>query len=211
MRQNHLILIIAILSIFQLNCRKAITGKIFSTDLVTSDPPIQEMINEDQSFFISNKYGKFKITPIADYSISSKVVSTENYSSGWEAVLAPVDLALVWGLLSREKYKKGIKYSQRNRWYYYRYRGDFPLDNEYIISHSSNNHIIPASYNLRLALKEIKIGDKVKIDGALVRVDGNINKRSVFWKSSLRRNDSGGGSCELIYAETIRINNKLFR
>ncbi len=192
-------------------CKKAIPGKTFDNLPLISDSPFQELIYEDQTFILKNRSGTFKIIPLAKYSITAKVVSTENYYSGWSASLSPVDLALVWGKLAENKYKKGIKFSQRGRWYYFHYEAGYPIDKNYIIKHSSNNHIVPADLNIRLALKEIKKGDIVEISGMLIRIDGTTKKGNVFWKSSLGRDDSGGGSCELIYAETIRINKKLFR
>lgn len=192
-------------------CNEAVVGDLKYDDLNTNNPPVQERIDEDQSFIIKNNKGSFKIIPLADYSITAKVVSVKSYSRKWESSLSPVDLALVWEDLVDENMEDHIKYKQRGRWYYYRYKAGCPVDNNYIISHSSNNHIIPASDNLKLALKQIRAGDIVKIKGALVRIEGSVSRGNVFWNSSVRRDDTGGGSCEIIYAETIRINNNLYR
>ncbi|MEN8154482.1 MAG: hypothetical protein ABFR75_10710 [Acidobacteriota bacterium] len=202
------VLLFAILSA---SCNKAVVGDIKNDNLSTNDPPFQERIDENQSFVIKNRKGSFTIIPVADYSITSKVVSVKSYSGKWESSLSPVDLALIWGDLVNKKVDSHIKYSQRGRWYYYRYSTGCPVDNSYIISHSSNNHIIPANSNLELALKQVRPGDIVKIEGALVRIKGNTERGNVFWNSSLRRDDTGGGSCEIIYAETIRINKNLYR
>ena len=202
---------VILLVLFSLFCNKAIVGELKYDDLNTDDPPIQERIDDNQNFVIKNKKGSFKIIPFADYSIIAKVVSVKSYSRKWESSLSPVDLALVWGELVNKKMEDYIKYSQRGRWYYYRYKAGCPVDNNYIISHSSNNHIIPASDNLKSALKQIRAGDIVKIRGALVRIEGSTARGNVFWNSSTRRDDTGGGSCEIIYAEIIRINNNLYR
>jgi hypothetical protein len=50
------------------------------------------------------------------------------------------------------------------------------------------------------ALEAIRPGQQVRIDGWLIRIDdGNWH-----WISSLRRDDSGNGACELVYACAIR-------
>ena len=173
--------------------------------------PEQELIINPEPIVVSNDSGKFIITPVAEYSISARVVSTRSYKGKWTASLSKIDLALVWGKLSDKKMDKFISYKQRNRWYFYRYSPEFPLDNIYIITHSSNNHIIPSNYNLSLALKEISKNDLVEIKGYLVNVSGFSGRKKVFWTTSKSRNDSGDRSCELVYAKTIRINDKIFR
>ena len=49
------------------------------------------------------------------------------------------------------------------------------------------------------ALRRIERGDRVRIDGWLVQVEGEDWR----WRSSLTRDDSGGGACELVYACSI--------
>jgi len=205
------ILLISSLLLITLSCEKAIVSKLVSGKPSSEKDPEQELIINPEPIFISNDSGKFTITPVAEYSISARVVSTRSYSGKWTASLSKVDLALVWGKMSDQSMDKFISYKQRNRWYYYKYSPEFPLDNNYIITHSSNNHIIPSNYNLSLALKEIRKNDIVEIKGYLVKISGFWGKKKVFWGTSTSRNDSGDRSCELIYAKTIRINDRMFR
>lgn len=101
------------------------------------------------------------------------------------------------------EYQKGIKYSQSNRWYHYTYNKDFPLPRSYIYKHSANVHIIPANENITKGLKQIKKNDKVYLEGFLVYVKGKLKNRPGQWKSSLKRNDTGPGSCEVLYLKKI--------
>jgi hypothetical protein len=176
----------------------------------TSVDPIQEFLNEDQPFSLERGKNSFNLKPVAQYHISARVVSTRSYSRGWESSLSPVDLALVWGELGSKKHDRHISYRQRNRWYYYRYSGGFPFSREYIINHSCNNHMIPATDNIRRALKTIRKNDLVAIEGYLVNVTGRIGGRDVWWSTSTSRSDSGDHSCEIIYAEKLRINNQVY-
>ncbi len=193
------------------SCEKAIVSNNISGKLNTIDDPEQELIEDGNKIIVNNDSGRFSITPVATYNISARVVSSKLYSRNWTASLSPVDLALVWGRLADHEMDNFISYKQRNRWYFYKYSKDCPVDNNYIISHSSNNHIIPASYNLTLVLKSIKKNDNVSIEGYLVRIEGYSKNRKVNWGTSLTRNDSGDRSCELIYAKTIRVNERVYR
>ncbi len=211
MNLKRCLLLIIILVITSFCSKKAIPGKNFLDQIEISTLPLQEKVIDNERIIIRNKFGRFTLNPIFSYKISAKVVSATSYGSGWQGEFAPVDLALVWGLLAKNKFSRGIRYSQRNRWYYYNYEYDYPLSKEYIINHSANNHLIPSSYNLRLAIEAIRKGDRVTIDGILINMLGSARGREVYWNSSTRRSDSGDSSCELIYVKSIRINNKLFR
>jgi hypothetical protein len=208
--------IISTLSIFCIlmlfiSCQKPAVSRVESETIDASEDPLQENISDDQSFSKTTKKGTFTIKPVADYRIAARVVGTESYSRGWESSLSPIDLALAWGELANSEYDRYISYSQRGRWYYYRYTADCPFDNNYIINHSCNNHIIPASENLRLALKTINTGDLIVIEGCLVNIDGVVDGRKCWWNTSTSRSDSGDHSCEIIYAEKIRIYDKVYQ
>jgi hypothetical protein len=73
---------------------------------------------------------------------------------------------------------------------------DPPLPLDEIIRSSANMHMIPADPRVAAQLHGIRRNDRVRIDGWLVRIDADDGWR---WTSSLRRDDSGGGACELVY------------
>jgi hypothetical protein len=195
---------------FIISCSQPTVIRHETDPIDTSVDPIQEFLNEDQSFNLEREKNSFNLKPVAQYVISARVVSTRSYSHGWESSLSPVDLALVWGELGSKKHDRYISYRQRNRWYYYRYSEGFPFPREYIINHSCNNHMIPATDNIRRALKTVKKNDLVSIEGYLVNVTGKIRGRDVWWSTSTSRSDSGDHSCEIIYIEKIRINDRVY-
>jgi len=51
-------------------------------------------------------------------------------------------------------------------------------------------------------LKAVKPGDTVRIRGYLVQVEGKDGWR---WRSSLTRDDTGGGACELIFIQELDV------
>jgi hypothetical protein len=147
---------------------------------------------------------------MAEYQLAGKVVSKETYSYGWESEISPLDLAIAWGSLAEPEHEKYISFSQRNRWYFYEYKPGSPFDHSYIISHSSNNHIIPATENISHALRTIRKNDKVVLEGFLVNVKGTYKGGEVYWNTSFTRKDTGNGSCELIYVTKARIGSDVY-
>ncbi len=140
------------------------------------------------------------LKPLAGFSIDARVLSREDYRFGREAGFSPTDLALGWSRMREEAVIARLEISQSGRWYRYRWQGEPPLPLDEIIRSSANMHMIPANDLVAAELDRIKPGDNVRIDGWLVRIDGD---EGWHWQSSLRRDDSGGGACELVYACSI--------
>jgi hypothetical protein len=62
-------------------------------------------------------------------------------------------------------------------------------------------HLIPADAEVAREMAKVDADDRVRIDGWLVQVEAGDGWR---WRSSLRRDDSGGGACELVYVCAVR-------
>ena len=179
-------------------------------EIDTSQDPVQAPYKPDEPIVREIKNGQITITPIAAYKICGVVVGRGTYSSGWDGEISPVDLAIAWGRLAEPECSRYVTYSKGYRWYFYQYKPESPFDNSYIISHSSNNHIIPASENVRRAVKAVKKKDKVILEGFLVNLKGTYNGQPVAWNTSLSRADGGNGSCELFYVSKVRIDTKVY-
>jgi hypothetical protein len=137
------------------------------------------------------------LTPLAGFSLDARVLSRHDYGSGREAAFSPTDLALGWERMRDEAVLSRLTISQSSRWYRYRWQGDPPLPPAEIARSSANMHIIPSSPEVAAALRGLRRDDAVRIDGWLVRVDAPDGWR---WTSSLSRDDSGAGACEVVYA-----------
>jgi hypothetical protein len=164
--------------------------------VIASQQPLQNSTNS--SNFDFNGY---KITPLESFQIEARVLATERYSIGREADLSPVDLALGWGKMSDEAILSKIKISQSNRFYYWRV-DEFPIPRREIETQSANMHMIPADAQIEKTLKSIRPGQLVKLSGDLVQVNASDGWH---WKSSLTREDTGAGACEVIYVKTISV------
>ena len=191
-------------------CSRPTLSGIDLDKIDTSQDPIQKSCTSDEPIVRECKSGRFTIIPVAEYRMSGVVVGRESYSSDWDGELSPIDLAIAWGKLTEPEIGRYITYSQGSRWYHYQWREGMPVDPSYIVSHSSNNHVIPANENIRRAVKTIRRKDRVVLKGFLVNLNGTVKGRAVTWNTSLSRTDSGGGSCELFYVSRVRIETKVY-
>lgn len=205
----YLILSILLLT-FVIGCEKPqVTSEDF-TEIDVSQEPSQDKYTAGDRIIKKNKDTEFIITPVAEYKIAALVVSKKSYHDGWHAEIAPVDLALAWGKMAESGYDKYISYSQSDRWYVYEYEEESPFDDYYVITHSSNNHIIPADENIYKAIRSLKKKERVLLEGFLVNVKGRYKGEDFWWNSSSTRKDSGDGSCEVFYVKKVRIGTKVY-
>lgn len=166
--------------------------------ILVPETPEQESVAAATPFRLDD----FVITQRAAFRIRARVLSRENYYLGEEAELSPVDLALGWGVMSDQALLDRIEISQGSRWYFTRYDLPAPISDQAIIRNSGNMHIIPANDWVRDKLGDVRAGDIIQARGSLVDVDQDSG---FYWRTSLTRNDSGGGSCEIFYVEQLYI------
>jgi hypothetical protein len=142
----------------------------------------------------------YQITPLADFSLQARVLNFQKYSSDKEAELSPIDLALGWGPMSQNSVISKVEISQKGRWYFWR-TDNFPIPREEIETNSANMHIIPADDDLKKKLMLIQKDNIIELQGYLVE----CSQRNWNWKSSLTRDDTGTGACEIIYITDFKI------
>lgn len=143
----------------------------------------------------------YRILPLADFRVAARVLSKKKYYFGRESDLAPIDLALGWGPMSDEAVLEKIKIRQSNRFYFWSAE-QFPIPRKQIETHSANMHLIPSDREVLGRIKDVRTGDVVYFSGYLVQAAGADGWR---WRSSLSRNDTGSGACEVIYVEKFDI------
>jgi len=168
-----------------------------SPGVLVAEKPVQ--VNLQPSGFMLDEY---HITRRARFEIRARVLSSESYYLNREADLSPLDLALGWGVMSDQAVLDRIEVSQGNRWYYTRYEMPPPLSDEQIISNSGNMHMIPATGDIGKSLQELRIGDIIFLSGYLVDVD---HDSGWHWRTSMSREDTGGGACEIVYVESLAV------
>jgi hypothetical protein len=211
-RKGVIVLVAAVLLFFIYKVATRPSGVVTNEKISSAEEPFQEELESDISP-ISFQSGGFqwKITPKAEYQIAARVLRTESYWTGWQSSLSPVDFALGWADLAQEDVDQWISWSQNNRWYFFQWEEGSPYRNDYIISHSANIHIIPANKNIESAALQIDRNDQVLLEGLLVDVDGEKTGENHWWRSSTSRNDTGDGSCELLYLQRVVVDGKEYR
>lgn len=143
----------------------------------------------------------YSITPLQPFELSARVLGREDYRFDRGAAVAPTDLALGWGPMADPQVLAQIHITQGNRWYRWRV-SEFPIPRRDIEIHSTNMHLIPATPEVAQTLAAIDPGQTIRLSGQLVRVDGSDG---FTWLSSLSREDTGEGACELIWVEDLAI------
>jgi hypothetical protein len=167
--------------------------------LTNSAQPLQSAVEGRLAPF---RFGEATVTPLAGFSIEARVLSRENYYFGRDSDYSPTDLALGWGPMSAPGLAQKLHVRQGGRWYRYGWSSEGPpLPLNQIISNSANMHMVPADASVARSLEKIDAGDMVRVDGWLIRIDGD---QGWHWQSSLTRSDSGSGACELVLVCTIQ-------
>ena len=190
--------------------RPRISSEEFN-EIDVSQEPEQNQFKSKKSIILKIAGdSEFTINPVAEYKIAAILVGKKCYRDNWRGKVAPVDLVLVWGKLAEPESDKYISYSQHDRWYFYENKAGSPFNSSYVIAHSANNHIIPADENILKAVKTIEEKEKVFLEGFLVNVKSRRKGENFWWNSSLRRTDTGDGSCEVFYVKKVRIGTKVY-
>lgn len=164
---------------------------------IAADDPLQSDLQEP----LAVTRGDFQVVGQAKFSAEVRVLSRERYRLGSLADVSPLDIAVGWGPMSDSAVLADLKISQSGRFYFWRYEDDPPIPTDVIVSHSANWHLVPANSGIWRKLNGVRVGDVVKLDGMLV----NLENPSVTMTTSLTREDSGAGACEIIYVESASI------
>lgn len=147
------------------------------------------------------EYKGYLIVPMARIDLEARVLGKERYRFDRESDLAPIDLALGWGPMSDSRVLDQLHLSQRNRFLYWTAE-QLPIPRNLVVRSASNMHIVPSGQFVERQLTRVRPGQVVKIGGLLIRVEAPDGWR---WVSSLTREDSGPGACELVWAERLEV------
>jgi hypothetical protein len=145
--------------------------------------------------------GDTTLTTRAHFDITARVLSRKDYSWGEGSDLIPLDLALGWGRMSDSAVLAHIDISQSGRFYYWHVK-EFPIPRREIETSSANMHMIPADPGVKSQLESVRTGQIIHLEGFLVDAS---RPGGWHWKTSMTRNDTGAGACELIYVESVDV------
>ena len=165
--------------------------------VLAAEAPVQV----DLDHGVQLQKGDTALATRAHFDITARVLSRKDYSWGDGADLVPVDLALGWGRMSDSSVLANIDISQSGRFYHWRVKA-FPIPQREIETSSANMHMIPADADVKDQLEKVRAGQVIRIDGFLVDAS---RPGGWHWKTSMTRNDTGAGACELIYVESLSV------
>lgn len=149
-------------------------------------------------------YKKATLEFLANYTIQARVLSKETYYLDRFADIAPIDLALGWQEMSNTAVLKQLNISQADRFYFFRWKDPAPLNPQLMAQESANVHIIPANDFIKNKIKKLREGQLIQISGKLVQATQADGAKII---SSLSRDDTGAGACEVIYVTDIQLIN----
>ncbi len=151
------------------------------------------------------------MTKVAKYKIVGRVESI-GYHFSFRDIgekLSTRDFLLSFGEMALDKNSERISYGSAGRygsWYcesqelYNEYGGFDVIDTQV-----SNNHLVPATEEIKKIIESVKIGNVIEVEGYLAKYHWIKDNRQYIWGTSTSRTDSGDSACENIYVEKIRI------
>ena len=157
-------------------------------------------------FDIATRKGPATLTPRAAYDVVAvrrreRALSLRRSGAGLAA--RP---AAHLGRASDPAWRDKLDYRQQWRFFFWRTE-DLALDAGYVIAHSANTHVIPATANLKRALLALDRGDVARLQGLLV----DVSAPGFRWPTSLKRTDHGDQGCEILYVESLERDGRIYR
>jgi hypothetical protein len=165
---------------------------------VAAADPLQAELDAPQTL----TRGDFQVIPRARFSAAVRVLGRERYRLGPLADVSPLDIAVGWGPMSDSAVLADIDIAQGGRFYFWHYDDEPPIERRDIETHSANWHLVPANSTVWRKLSGLRVGDVVKLDGMLVNLQ---NPEVGTMNTSLTRDDTGAGACEIVYVEFASI------
>jgi hypothetical protein len=188
--------------------------KVNEIDSRVSSPPVQvEVSNREPITFIKDGYS-YSLEPLYEYTLSGLVVSQLKYDRWFSLSRTDKafvkDLCVIWGdnLQTKSYQDRSFRVKQDFRFCMYQHSGKLDFRGREL----SNNHLIVSNPMIERVIKEIRTGDQIVIKGYLVNVDARAlgkteryEAKNITWQTSVTREDSGAGACEVIYVTDARI------
>ncbi len=185
--------------------RNELPGNIDYVPEVLTEP--KQTATSKSAFDVAFNDVGYRVEPEYDYDITGMIVSYRHHDDNSRMHrlandhLNMLDVCVVWGdntstaQLDKLKFWNGIFTCNVQT------RDQVAWDS-FDMNQLSNNHLISDDDRVRDQVKEIKIGDQIRVRGYLVGYSSaGVGKRG----TSTTRTDTGDGACETIYVERFDI------
>jgi len=177
--------------------------KLYSSRDIDHGPGVlaaENPVQRDLDSATGIQRGEFVLRPRAEFSATVRILHREDYTFGPLAELVPTDFAVGWGRMSDSSVLADIEVSQGNRFYFWR-TDNWPIPREEIEQHSANWHLIPENRGVSEVLGGLRAGSVVELRGRLVDIEG----REGGMRTSMTRDDTGAGACEILLADSALV------
>ncbi len=165
--------------------------------VLVADAPRQDALEGARPWV----HAGFIVQPRARLTADVRVLGREAYRFDAMAAAVPVDLAVGWGPMSDTAVLERISISQSARFMTWRAR-EWPIPREEIERHAANWHVLPSSEAVARRIRQVRVGDVVRLEGVLVDL---TPPHGEIARTSLRRDDTGAGACEIIWVESVAL------
>ncbi len=198
-RRWHLVLLALIVVLLWMGRSHSPVPESSELPQVSLAPVSAEPLQQNLTPPAELEFGQYSLRLLAEFALEARVLARERYRMGREADLSPWDFALGWGRMAEPEIARQFTIRQSGRWYYWRTE-QLPIPQREVEISSANMHLIPASDQVREALDRVNSGSTVSLRGFLVEARGEDGWR---WRSSMSREDTGDGACELILVTDV--------
>lgn len=168
-------------------------------DAMAPDEPLQEALDAAPRPLMDPAY---QATPTHSFVVEALVLSRKAYRFDSGGAVSPIDLMLGWGPMSNPAVVSEIGMRQSRRFGYVSTGPDSEVDLDAVSPYWTNAHLIPASAGIETAIEGLAPGQVVRLEGALVNVNGPNGWR---WETSTSRTDTGAGACEIILVTAVTV------
>lgn len=152
----------------------------------------------------------YSVAPVADYEITGLVVSRHDSGAWWDWIHAAsndhlnvVDLCMVWGANAASGAYEKMSFSSGQFVCYYQ-SGDSDALAPANVRALSNNHLLTESPAIARRLRNVVVGDQIRLTGQLVSYSHNAG--FAFTRgTSTTRDDTGNGACETLFVRDVEV------
>lgn len=157
-------------------------------------------------FDVSLKGVDYQVQPEFEYDITGMVVSYRHHDEDYSRMhrlakdhLNMLDVCVIWGDNTQAQLQKiqfwnglftcNVKTRSQAAW------------ESFDMNQLSNNHLLSDDETVRDRVRDIKVGDQIRVKGVLASYTSPVGTRG----TSTTRTDSGDGACETLYIESFEI------
>lgn len=172
--------------------------------------PMQTPAPSGAAFMAHRDGVDYTVRPLADYEIHGLVVSRHHTDAWWDWIHAAsndhlnvVDLCVVWGANAADGAYEKMKFSS-GQFVCYVSTDDSSVWQPRYVRALSNNHLLTDNARIARALRNVRVGDQIRLSGQLVEYSHHHG--FAFTRgTSLTRDDQGDGACETLFVREVQV------